>query len=179
MTMRRTLITAAIAALALAAAPAATAKEIKKAQVCGPDACAAVDDEQGRAILVNGGPPRQPPTAAPYYEVRITMAEGDEEFPLSNAAVPARHALRGDDGTWMDMPPEMVALINKVAGDQRPFPAADLVGAAPPSESPAQPGAADSSDSPLWPEGVVIALLAIGAAFLVRGLWLRGAARRA
>jgi hypothetical protein len=176
--MRRMLVLAAVAAAVLATAPAAAAKEVKQAQVCGPNDCATVDDEQSRAILLDGGPPRTPPTAAPYYDVRLTMAEGDEEATWSFAAVPARHAMRADDGTWMDMPAEMSALVTKVAAGREPYPAGELLGWAAP-ESPAQPAAADSSDSPLWPEGVVIALLAIGAAFLVRGLWLRGAARRA
>jgi hypothetical protein len=159
--MRRMLVLAAAAALALAAAPAAVAKEVTKAQVCGPDACSNVDDQEGRAILTNGGPPRTPPTAAPYYDVRLTVAEGDEEFTWSTAAVPERHALRADDGTWMEMPPEMAALITKVAGDHKPFPASDLIGAAPPADPKPAPAPADS---PLWPEGVIIALAALLAA---------------
>ena len=171
--MRRILVLAAVAAFAFA--PPAAAKEVKQAQVCGPDGCATVDDSQSRAILIDGGPPRTPPTAAPYYDVRLTMVGGDEEFTTSFAAVPARHAMRGDDGTWMEMPPEMSALVTKVAAGREPYPARELAGWAAPSE----PEVASSSDSPLWPEGVIVALLAIGAAFLVRGLWLRGAARRA
>jgi len=174
--MRRMLVLA-VAAAVLATAPAAAAKEVEQAQVCGPGDCATVDDQQSREILLNGGPPRTPPTAAPYYDVRITMVGGDEEFTTSFAAVPARHAMRADDGTWMQMPAELSALVTKVAAGREPYPADELVGWAAPE--PAQPAAAGSSDSPLWPEGVLIALLAIGAAFLVRGLWLRGAARRA
>jgi hypothetical protein len=158
------LVLAAAAALALAAAPAATAKEITKAQVCGPDACSNVDDEEGRAILTNGGPPRKPPTAAPYYDVRLTVAEGDEDFKWSFAVVPAKHAMRADDGTWMEMPPEMTAFITKVAGDHKPFPASDLIGAAPPPDPKPAPQPAGDADSPLWPEGVIIGLIAIAAA---------------
>jgi hypothetical protein len=170
------LVLAAVAALVLAAAPAAAAKEITKAEVCGPDGCATVDDEQGRTILTNGGPPRTPPTAAPYYDLRLTMSEGDQDVKLSAAAVPARHALRGDDGTWMEMPPEMTALIEKVAAGQRPYPAGDLVGAAPPADPKPEPA---GTDSPLWPAGVIVALIAVAAAFVARGVWVRGAARRA
>jgi len=72
------LVLAIAAALVLAAAPAAVAKEVKKAEVCGPDGCVSADDEQTRMTLLEGGPPTNPPTAAPYYDVRITMAEGDE-----------------------------------------------------------------------------------------------------
>ena len=174
--MRRMLVLAAAAALALAAAPAAVAKEVKKAEVCGPDACSTVDDEQARAVLVQGGPPRQPPAAGAYYDVRITMAEGDESHTWSFAAVPGQWAARADDGTWMRMSPETTGIVKQLGGDQKPFPAAELIGAAsPPDPKPVAAGA----DSPLWPEGVVIALIAIGAALLVRGMWLRGAARRA
>ena len=176
-TVKRMLVLAAVAALALAAAPAAVAKEIKEAQVCGPDACSSVDDEQGRAVLVNGGPPRTPPAAAPYYDVRVTMQEGDDEAKWSFAVAPERNAMRADDGTWMEMTPEMTALVTKVAGDQKAFPAWQLIGAAPPVDPQPQPAA--GTDSPLWPEGVILALLAVAAAFLLRGMWLRGAARRA
>jgi hypothetical protein len=163
--MRRMLVLAAAAALALAAAPAAVAKEITKAQVCGPDACSNVTDEEGRAILTNGGPPRTPPTAAPYYDVRLTVDEGEHQATWGFVAVPERNAARAEDGTWMEMPPEMSALITKVAGDHKPFPAAGLVGAAPPPDPQPQPVA--DADSPLWPEGVIIALMAVAAALLI------------
>jgi hypothetical protein len=87
--MPRTLLLAAVAALALAAAPAALAKEITKAEVCGPDGCTSVGDKAVFPILANGGPPRTPPTAAPYYDIRITMAEGEQNATWSFAAVPS------------------------------------------------------------------------------------------
>ena len=49
-TMRRMLSLAAVAALALAAAPAASAKEITKAEVCGTDGCVTSDDEEPARI---------------------------------------------------------------------------------------------------------------------------------
>lgn len=161
--MRRMLVLAAATAVTLAAAPAASAKEITKAQVCGPDSCATVDDQQARAALVNGGPPRKPPGAAPFYDVRITMAEGDQTHRWAFAAVPSKGALRADDGTWLVMPPEVVALVRRFAGDQKPYPASELTGAAPPAE-PRPASAASGADSPLWPEGAIIALIAIVAA---------------
>ena len=172
----RTLVLAATAALVLAVAPVAAAKEIKRAQVCGPDDCTNVD-KGNLALVAEGGPPRTPPTAAPYYDIRITMAEGQEEGSFSVAAVPARHAMRGDDGTWMEMPPALTAVVRKLADGQRPFPAGELTGAAPESPAPAPEPA--PGDSPLWPEGVIVALVAVAAAFAARGAWLRAAARRA
>jgi hypothetical protein len=152
----RPFVLAAVAALALAAAPAAVAKEITQAQVCGADGCTSVDDESDRAVLINGGPPRTPPAAAPYYEVRLTMDEGDQKARFGFAAVPERHALRNDEGTWIEMPPEMTALITNVAAGHRAFPAGDLTGAAPP---PAPRSRAADAGSPLWPEGALIGLV--------------------
>jgi hypothetical protein len=171
----RTLVLAV--ALLLAAAPAtAAAKEITKAEVCGPDGCSSVGDRASFALLGEGGPPRTPPTAAPYYDVRITMDEGGQDATWSYAAVPARHAIRADDGTWIEMPAEQSALITKVAAGRKPYPAADLVGTAPPPDP--KPAPSDT-DSPLWPEGAIIVLIAAGAAFVSRGVWSRAAARRA
>jgi hypothetical protein len=161
--------------LVLAVVPAAAAKEITKAEVCGPDGCTAVADRAVLPILGNGGPPRTPPTAAPYYDVRITMAEGDQNATWSFAAVPARHAMRADDGTWMEMAPDAAALVTKTAAGRKPYRAGDLLGTAPADPKPEPAGA----DSPLWPEGVIIAVIAMAAAFVARAVWLRGAARRA
>jgi hypothetical protein len=78
----------------------------------------------------------------------------------------------------MQMPPDTAALITKTAGGAQTYPASDLVGAAPPRDPQPAP-AAGGDDSPLWPEGVIVALIAIAAAFAARGVWLRGAAKRA
>jgi hypothetical protein len=178
-----------VVALVLVVVPAAAAKEITKAEVCGPDGCTAVADVAVAPILGNGGPPRTPPTAAPYYDVRLTMAEGDQNATWSFAAVPARHAMRADDGTWMQMAPDASALVTKTAAGRKPYPASEMVGwAAAPDPKPEPAGTA----SPLrgakpgsllpsggWPEGVMVALIALGAAFVARAVWLRGAARRA
>ena len=177
--MQRTLILAAVAAIALAVAPAAMAKEITKAEVCGTGGCATVDDEAGRAVLMNGGPPRTPPAAAPYYNVRMEMAHGGEEVGgFSLVAVPERNAFRADDGAWYEMPSEMTALVTKVTAGYKAFPAAGLIGAAPAPEP--RPAAAADSGSPLWPEGVLIALaLAVAAVFLVRAARSSGRFRTA
>ena len=168
--MPRTLVLAAIAALALAAAPAAGAKEISKAEVCGQGGCATVDDEQGRMALMSGGSPTDPPRAAPYYEVRAEMSHGDEHGTVSFVAVPTRNAVRYDDGMWYEMTAEMGAVIRKVTADSKAFPAAGLIGAAEPPAKPAPaPAASDDGGNLLWPEGVLVALaLGVAGVFLVR-----------
>jgi hypothetical protein len=143
--------------------------------VCGPDGCSTVADRATAPVLGNGGPPRTPPTAAPYYDIRLTVDEGDQDFTFGVVAVPARHAMRADDGTWMEMPPDMTALVTKTAAGRKPYPASEMTGWAAPEPKP-EPA---STDSPLWPEGVIVALIAVAAAFMARALWLRGAARRA
>ena len=80
--------------------------------------------------------------------------------------MPERRALRGADGAWLEMPPEMATVVAKLAEGHRPLPASGLVGTAPAPEP--RPAAADGG-SPLWPEGLLIALaLAAAGAFLVR-----------
>jgi hypothetical protein len=167
-TMQRTLVLAAVAALALAAAPAARAKEITKAQVCGADGCTRVADADGRFALMEGGPPRSaPPAAAPFYRVNMEM---DHRGAFSITAVPNRRAFLADDGLWYEMPPAMVATVAKAAARRRPFAAAGLPGAAQPQKP--RRGAA-AGDSPLWPDGVLIAL-ALVAAGLGLGRLVRG-----
>jgi len=170
--MKRTLAAAAVAAATLALAPTALAKEITQAQVCGSDDCTAVDDASDREVLVNGGPPRTPPTAAPFYVVRLTVDEGNgHSFRLSNEAVPLRRALRGDDGTWLEMPEAMYQLIAAKTAHHRAFPASSLTGAAPPRPDRREPALAD--DTGLWPEGALFVLVLAAA-----GLLALGAARK-
>jgi hypothetical protein len=168
--MRRMLILAAAAALWLLAAPAAVAKEITKAEVCGSGGnCAVVDDEQGRMALMSGGNPTDPPRAAPYYEVRAEMSHGDEHATITFVTVPSRRAVRYDDGMWYAMTAEQVALIQKLTTDMKALPAAGLVGAAEPPEPQPAPAATDDGGSLLWPEGVLLALaLGVAGVFLVR-----------
>jgi hypothetical protein len=153
--MRALAVVVALALLALA--PAAAAKEIKRAQVCGSDGCATVQDSSDREILVDGGPPRRPPPAAPYYVLRLTIGTGQGHTDrLLVDAVPMRRALRGASGTWMVMPEAMYRLIARATAHHRAFSASSLSGAAAPRPAPREPAAAES---PLWPEGIVLALV--------------------
>jgi hypothetical protein len=105
------------------------------------------------------------------------MAFRTAEATWGFAAVPERNAMRADDGTWLEMPPEVSALVTKVAGDMRAFPASELIGAAPAPEP--RPAAADTG-SPPWPEGALIALaLAVAGVVVVRAARASGRFRAA
>jgi hypothetical protein len=71
------LLLAATAALALAA-PAA-AKELSKAEVCGPAGCTAVTDRETLNAIPLGGdePPSTQPQLQPFHTVRLTVTEGE------------------------------------------------------------------------------------------------------
>lgn len=168
--MKRTLVFAAVAALTLAAAPAAAAKEITKAEVCGAgNVCQSVDDEAGRLALAESGAPMAPPPRAPYYEINARFEHGDESARVGFVAVPRHRAVRYSDGNWYAMTAAQSAVIRETTGDAKPFPAAGLIGAAAAPEPKPQPAAASDDGSLLWPEGVLLALaLGMAGVFLVR-----------
>jgi len=174
--MKRTLAATALVAL-LVLAPATPAKEITRAEVCGADGCTAVDDEGDRALLVNGGPPRTPPAAAPFYLARLEVDTGGSHVErLYVAAVPDRRALRGADGTWMEMPEDLTAVIERYARGHRPRPAGRLAGAAPAAPPPARATATADGKLP-WPEGALLGLALLGVAGLVARRVARGGRR--
>ena len=150
-TLQRILLLAAVAALTLAAAPAAVAKEITKAEVCGTGGCVSVDDEAGRMALMNTG-------------AAIDTAAGGAVLRRARGGESRRRARR-------------VGLRRRARA--RPLPAAGLIGAAPPPDP--KPAAQPVNDgSLLWPEGILVALaLAAGAFVLVRMLRRPGGLRPA
>jgi len=163
--MQRRLIPAAVAALALAAAPAAGAKEISNAEVCGTDACASVTGKADRLALMTGsGKSIAAPPEAPYYEASAVYSHGGQSKTVGFVAVPRHRAVSYEGGPWYEITAAQSALISKLAGDKQPFPAAGLIGAAPaPDPKPAAVAASDGG-SLLWPEGVLLALALAAAA---------------
>jgi hypothetical protein len=74
---RSILLLSAVAALALAA-PAA-AKELAKAELCGPSGCATVTGRHDLALVPTGSEnTAAPPPLGAYHELMITMAEGPD-----------------------------------------------------------------------------------------------------
>ncbi|HEX6695891.1 MAG TPA: hypothetical protein VF080_03825 [Solirubrobacteraceae bacterium] len=76
--MRRTLVLAALAALALPTA--ASAKEISALTLCGTDGCHTVTAHAALRAFMNGGyETLAPKQAGPFFNVKATMRAGGEE----------------------------------------------------------------------------------------------------
>lgn len=67
----RSLLASFIALLLLA--PAATAKELASADVCGASGCRSVEDRRTREALLAGGKWISPPRSGPFYTARFTV----------------------------------------------------------------------------------------------------------
>jgi hypothetical protein len=169
--MRTAAIAAALVAAALILPASAAAKEIKEGIVCGASSCETVRDRDLLMALADGGGiPAEPPQAGPFYKVTIVMQAGPEQFSFDKQMVPSRDALRGDDGTWMQLPAASKRALNQVIGeDLKPYPAAGLIGAAP-APDPA-PAAAAEPGGLSWLQGTLVvgALILLAAGFLTLG----------
>ena len=76
--------------------------------------------------------------------------------------MPPRHrAVRYEDGAWYQMTAQQAALIRKSTAGAEPYPAAGLIDAAP-APDPKPAAVASDGGSLLWPEGVLLALPALG-----------------
>ena len=155
----------------------AAAKEIVAAKVCGATDCREVKDERAIAALAEGGPPTTGPTKATgFYRLELTAKGEGELFTWSNHVSLSTGLMRGDDGTWMQLPPSALAAHRRVARGLEPLPARTFERIqSPPArvdevvEPPAQPVASDSGGGvSVWP-------FAAGALVLLIGLaaWLR------
>jgi hypothetical protein len=139
-----------IALLAVfAAAPAASAKEITKARVCGHDDCVTTHDPAILNGLMNGGPPTIPQDPkAPMLRITATISErpgGEQMGTTQSQWVPSLGLLVAEDGTWMKLPDDAARALDALAIE--PFPAQP--GAAP-TAAPAPAAQADDGGLPAW-----------------------------
>jgi hypothetical protein len=139
-----------IALLAVfAAAPAASAKEITKARVCGHDDCVTTHDPAILNGLMNGGPPTIPQDPkAPMLRITATISErpgGEQMGTTQSQWVPSLGLLVAEDGTWMKLPDDAARALDALAIE--PFPAQR--GAAP-TAAPAPAAQADDGGLPAW-----------------------------
>jgi hypothetical protein len=180
--MRTPAIAAALVAAALIVPASAPAKGVKDGKVCGTGGCVTVTDEALLMALVDGGGiSSDPPQAAPFYEVTITMLGGGREESFTTQMLPSRQALRGGDGTWMELPAAAESALKTVAGDSlEPLPASQLEGAAlPPARAPAPAPAPEPRGLSVLESILVLgALILIAAGFIAVGRGHRPALRR-
>jgi hypothetical protein len=129
-----------IAALALPAS--APAKELRSAQVCGPDGCTQVEDKQALvAAFEDGGPPSSPPNrSAPFYRVELRI-KGDPAVETMLISPKLRRARGFDRTTWFSIPDRHLATWVRATRDVRPFPAAKLPNVDPSAPAPTTGGA--------------------------------------
>lgn len=121
------LLLAAAAALALAAP--ATAKELSKAQLCGPDGCIAITDGETLRQLPTGGEEvaAQPPLH-PFHTLRLTMTEGEggpeHSWTVYYVDRVAMLAWRNDGGlvAWTHLRGTAATALRRLARDVEPFP---------------------------------------------------------
>ena len=109
-------------------APAASAKGILAAKVCGADGCETVRDRSALVDLAEGGEPTDPPAAAAsFFRVRITAGErGHGQDSFWTHFVPSARLIRGSDGTWMPVGPDYARTFAKLSRGLHAYPASRM-----------------------------------------------------
>ena len=163
---RATALAVAVVAL-LAAAPAASAKEITKVRACGLDGCASTQDPAILAGLTDGGPPVVPPRMrGGVFSLRAAVSEGHKTVAhFTSWWVPELRLLVTEDGTWMRLPAGSVAALDRVTGDLDPLPGSTIVSQPGPAPTPAAAAPQDDG-GPSW------LLIALPAAAVLAGALL-------
>ncbi|MBI5106835.1 MAG: hypothetical protein HZB46_17935, partial [Solirubrobacterales bacterium] len=127
---------AAAAALVLALAAPAAAKQLESLEVCGPTTCidrtADAGDDPHR-LMDAGAPYDGAVRAAPFVQLRIGIGDGSGEVfgHTTLRFVPDAGLLLAEDGTWLQPPPDVAALLRRLSGGVDRFPAARLPGTTP------------------------------------------------
>jgi hypothetical protein len=145
-------------------AATAAAKEVVAAKVCGASDCRDVKDRDALAGLAEGGMPTDPPAAAPYYRMTLTIQGDGELVRWAVVVVPSEGVMRGgteaEGYTWMPMPRQSIRTIRRVTEGLDPAPAAKLGGldVKPPGAQVDQvvvigdePEGSGGDGAPLWP----------------------------
>jgi hypothetical protein len=128
--MKRLALAVLVAVAALA--PAAAAKELTRATVCGAQGCRTTENRGILAGFENGGMAEAAPrTRARFYTVRMTMREGQQRVRWSLAWVPSTGLLRASGQTrgtfmWTDTSPTAARWLTAATSGLRAFPAERL-----------------------------------------------------
>jgi hypothetical protein len=178
MTRRHIVLSALLATAALAAAPAAQAKQISGLTVCGADGCGQVDRAIGQALHELGGAAiAGSPRAASHYRLVLKIGDGRRTFGTQRLVyVPGQRAVGGDGG-WTRVDAGTAAKLDRAVGGRAPIAAGDFartvaIVAAPGTSLPPEvvpPPATDPAPSgdtgmPWWVFGIgaLVAIIALG-----------------
>jgi hypothetical protein len=121
------------------AAPAASAKEVSRVEVCGSHGrCTSYDTSDFKSLMFlaqDAGPTDPPATAAPWYRVRFTVDEREHGGGYARwtvGYVPSSASLRvRDEGggfTWVALTPRAAAALERAARTVPALPGARLAG---------------------------------------------------
>jgi hypothetical protein len=177
----------------LAAAPAATAKEIAKVEVCGQGDCNVLVPGSGppgnelkqrdlQALTEVVGPADPPPAPSGWFRVRVTIEhEGVDASSWTNAWVPSARLLRARDETgkgyvWFTVPRDTALSFRKVTHRLHPLPAATLRGLDAKLPPPHVDRVVTAPGPPARGDGVPWGWIALALALALAGLaaaWLR------
>jgi hypothetical protein len=177
----RRLVIAAVAAAVLAGAPAAAAKEVTSATICGADGCTTTHDRAFLQALMNGGGPADPPAhPSGAFRVRARIAEPGAGIVgrFTNWWVPRTQLLLAEDGSWTTLSPRATEAVASAAHGHKPFGPEKLgssfagtsshAGPPPPVHNEAvSDGGGGSVDLWVIVLGAAVALAAAGAAVVV------------
>jgi hypothetical protein len=124
----RPLVIACLFLAGLVLAPAASAKELAGATICGADDCRAVGEAQLRGVVPEG-PPAVTPEAASFLRVSLQFrGDRDEIHTMEALLIPSSGLLGGEQ--WMRLEPEAAAALAGFAEGLDPWPASELSAAA-------------------------------------------------
>jgi hypothetical protein len=121
--MRRAVIAVAVLA-ALAVVPAAVAKEVTSVQACGADGCVTSRDPALLQGLTNGGGPGQPPrhpAGAVRLRSRVSEPGGKVIARYDVWWVPGTRRIVAEDGGWLTLPRDVVAVVQRVTRGLHPY----------------------------------------------------------
>jgi hypothetical protein len=143
--MRRLIAIALPAALLLGAPPAASAKGITSAKVCGADGCRTIH-ATGSGLLEGGPPTSGPSRGEPFVRLNIRVGVPGHSERVRLLFLPRSELVLADDGeTWMV--PMARAELQAIARRVTPFAASELA-----KSVQLAAGAATSAGQPLAPE---------------------------
>jgi hypothetical protein len=160
---RATAVLALLAAVVLAPAGPAAAKELTTLSVCGADGCVSrtdrlADAKRGHDGLLDVGTPMADPGAAPFVRLKLGIGDGRGRVFGRDVMVfvPRSGLVRAGDGVWYQLPPAGLAFFRAAARGVARLPASRLPPPpAPPPAPPAEPvaAAAPAHHAPAAPAG--------------------------